>query len=254
MLTRDILNLIVRVTDEVIRPRFGALADDQVFLKGPGDYVTVADREAEAALAEALSAAHRGAVVVGEEATAADPTLRDGILGHDHCFVVDPIDGTGNFVRSNPDHAVMVGELRRGVATRGWIWLPEHGEAYVGELGEGVTRNGVALQPLIRGARPRGAATVKRLLGRQSDALAGPVSGTWSCAGVDYAKIINGVVDFVVYKPPKPWDHVPGTLMLRELGGVARTTAGAEYTAATAGTDLIVAASEAAHAAALAIS
>ena len=69
------LELIRDVADEVVNPRFRALADHQVAEKNPGDLVTIADHEAEELLTRALTAAYPDAVVLGEEAYAGDPDL-----------------------------------------------------------------------------------------------------------------------------------------------------------------------------------
>jgi fructose-1,6-bisphosphatase/inositol monophosphatase family enzyme len=255
--THDIAKLLQTVAEAVIRPRFRALAPDQIFLKGPGDYVTVADRQAEVELTRALNQAFPDALVVGEEAAADQPDLARGLERPEHVFVVDPVDGTGNFVRGDPDYAVMVGELRHGQATRGWIWQPEHGLSYVGQLGAGVERNGhllPPLQPLARSGRhPVGQVSRSRLVGRCADSLARPLARSRGCAGVDYTRLLEAQVDFIAYKPPKPWDHVPGALMLRELGGVARLTNGAEYIGQLSPHDLIVAADPATWAVAQAV-
>lgn len=242
--SQQVLELLQQVAAEVITPRFRALTSDQVSEKHPGDYVTVADREAEVLITDALQAAYPRALIVGEEAVFGYPALLDGLASAEHAFVVDPVDGTRNFVRGNPDHAVMVGELRRGEAVRGWIWQPEHREAYIGEHGAGVTRNGVLLERPQRPARVRGAASTKTVVGANDPGLAGPVTWPSFCCGVDYPRLITGDIDFVCYNPPKPWDHVPGVLMLRELGGVSRTVAGVEYAATVRGPALISAGDE----------
>jgi fructose-1,6-bisphosphatase/inositol monophosphatase family enzyme len=231
-----------RVADQVIRPRFRALTASQIAEKGPGDYVTVADREAEELLTAALLEAFPGTAVIGEEAVAGSPELLDGIDQHDHAFVVDPIDGTRNFVGGNPDYAVMIGELRHGLTTRAWIWQPEHEVALVAQLGGGVLRNGVALAPIDRLRKPMGRASPSRFIRLDSPTLAEPIQQSWSSAGVDYPNLFAGLTDFLCFNPPKPWDHVPGTLMLRELGGVARTIDGQEYGPAVGGGYLIAAA------------
>ena len=111
------LRLIQEVTDEVITPRFRALASHEVIEKNPGDLVTVADREAEVLLTRAINAAYPDAIVVGEEAVAHNPSLVDAI-GAPHVFTVDPVDGTKNFVHGVPDYAVMVSEVRSGMPVR----------------------------------------------------------------------------------------------------------------------------------------
>jgi fructose-1,6-bisphosphatase/inositol monophosphatase family enzyme len=251
--TEAILDVMKEVAEAHIRPRFRALADDQIFLKAPHDYVTVADREAEVALTAVLQRAFPDAAVIGEEATAANPDLTRGIAAHAHAFTVDPVDGTHNFVKGKPDYAVMIGELRHGVATRGWIWQPELGRAYVAERGAGVQRDGVTLNPVPRTGRPRGTSSVRPLVGHVTPSLAEPVGATHWCAGFDYTDLLEGQTDFVLFNPPKPWDHIPGVLMLRELGGVARTTDGRDYAPDVTAPTLIVAANEDCYQAALTV-
>ncbi|MDR1386246.1 MAG: inositol monophosphatase [Propionibacteriaceae bacterium] len=238
----DILCLMKQVADDLIRPRFQRLEPDQIKQKEPGDYVTVADQEAEAWLTEQLRRRHPDAAIVGEEAVAAQPALLEGIAGHAHAFVIDPIDGTRNYIQGDPNYAVMIGELRHGQATRGWIWQPEFGVALVGELGAGVERNGVRLAALERTGPPRGTATISRLIGSRHPSLADPIRSSWWCAGVDYPMLFDGRIDFCCFKPPKPWDHVPGALMARELGGVVRISRGPEYQADVSRGELVVAA------------
>ena len=107
----DILELMVEVADRVIRPRFRALSGNDIDEKSPGDYVTVADRESEKLLTAALLARNPGCLVVGEEASYADPSIREGLGVADLAYTVDPVDGTGNFVKGSPDYAVMIAEI-----------------------------------------------------------------------------------------------------------------------------------------------
>ena len=66
--------------------------------------------------------------------------------------------------------------------------------------------------------------------------------GSWLCCGVDYPKLIEGEADFLLYGHTKPWDHLPGTLMLREAGGAAAHRDGVPYDARSGGAGLVVAA------------
>ena len=135
--TDAVLDLLREVAAEVITPRFRSLADGEVMEKNPGDLVTVADHEAEVLITDRLMAAYPDAVVLGEEAYAADHTLMERYLAAEHAFTVDPVDGTKNFVHGSPDHAVMVAETLGGETVRGWIWQPEHDVAVVAERGAG---------------------------------------------------------------------------------------------------------------------
>ncbi len=244
--TEAVLQLIQTVARDVVNPRFRQLGESDVREKNPGDLVTVADTESEAALTEALSRAHPDALVVGEEAVAADPSLLDGLDQADHAWVIDPIDGTANFVRGSADHAVMVAELRAGEAVRAWIHQPQHHTSWVAERGAGVWRDGERVtrpEPDEDPGRWRGVSSRTRWRERDNAPL-GPIGPSAWCCGIDYPRLLEATTDFVVYSPPRPWDHVPGTLMLRELGGEALLLTGERYSAGSSGAPLVVAASE----------
>jgi fructose-1,6-bisphosphatase/inositol monophosphatase family enzyme len=247
--TDAILTLLRDVADEVINPRFRTLSDGQVEEKNPGDLVTVADHEAEVLITEALLAAYPDAVVLGEEAFAADPELLERYGAAGHAFTVDPVDGTKNFVHGSKDHAVMVAEVRAGEVTRAWIWQPQHQLAYTAERGVGAWVNGV---PLIRPAVPRerrewrGVTSRRQWLGRELDDLR-PLELTWVCCGVDYPHLVSGHADFVLYGRDYPWDHAPGSLILAESGGHLGTLDGEDYDPRFSGSGLIAAADRATY-------
>ncbi|MDO5500478.1 MAG: inositol monophosphatase family protein, partial [Propionibacteriaceae bacterium] len=94
-----------------------------------------------------------------------DPAAADRVHDVDHAFVIDPVDGTRNFIMGRKEYAVMVGELRRGEIVRGWIWQPELDRAWFAELGSGATCNGERLtMPAPDLTNIRGATTHRRLL------------------------------------------------------------------------------------------
>ena len=218
------------VAADVITPRFRALADGEVMEKNPGDLVTIADHESEEILARELSAAYPDAFVLGEELTSADPSALDRFVAAEHAFTVDPVDGTKNFVHGSPDHAVMVSEIQGGETVRAWIWQPEHEVAWVAELGGGVWRNGVRQQraPVADGVAAQGATSIWPLRGHSLGRLPALV-GSWVCCGVDYPRVIEGAVDYILYARNSPWDHAPGSLMVAEAGGAVGHADGTRY-------------------------
>lgn len=240
--TQDVLELMQRVAAEVITPRFRALAAEEIEQKNPGDFVTVADRESEVLLTRELRRMFPGALVVGEEACFANPELEYTLAGVEHGFTVDPVDGTKNFVAGSPDHAVMIAEVVNGEQTRGWIWQPEHEVSFVAEKGAGVERNG---ERLVRGPvqeLPVGATSKRPRHGFDGSGLLAPVERSAWCCGIDYPKVVTGELDFLVYTQVHPWDHLPGTLMVREIGGAARRWDGIDYTPDWPGPGLLSAA------------
>ena len=245
--TDAVLTLLQDVAAEVINPRFRDLASEEIVEKNPGDLVTVADREAEALITKALSAAYPDALVLGEEAEASDPTLEERFRAADHAFTVDPVDGTKNFVKGSPDHAVMVAEIRGGETVRSWIWQPQHRLAYVAEQGAGAWRDGHRLNRPPVGDRMRGVTSRRSWIGRALGTLSA-LELTWVCCGVDYPKLVEGEADYAVYRKGKPWDHAPGSLLLSEAGGRLGTFDGVPY-APQAGepTGLVAAADQATY-------
>jgi fructose-1,6-bisphosphatase/inositol monophosphatase family enzyme len=239
--TDDVLELMRSVAAEVITPRFRSLSESQIDEKRPGDLVTVADHEAEELLTQALLEAYPDAVVLGEEAYATAPELMEQFRAADHAFTVDPVDGTKNFVHGSKDHAVMIAEVVDGETVRGWIWQPEHEQAWVAELGGGVRRNGEVVRREPAGDQPQGATSIWSRRGRQPVGLPTLV-GTWVCCGVDYPKLIEGEADYVLYGHTNPWDHLPGTLMVHEAGGAFSHRDGTPYTARSGAAGLVVAA------------
>jgi len=226
--TQEVLELLQQVAADVIDPRFRSLEDAEIAEKNPGDLVTIADREAETRITEALVRAHPGAVVLGEEATATDDTLEERFRAADHAFTVDPVDGTKNFVHGSRDHAVMAAEIRAGEVVRSWIWQPQHRTAYVAERGRGAHRNGERLVRPSVGAQPRGVTSRRRWIGASLGDLPA-LELTWVCCGVDYPKLVEGEADYLVYRGTKPWDHAPGSLLLEEAGAFLGTFDGRRY-------------------------
>lgn len=232
--TEAVLDMMKQVAAEVINPRFRALADHEIIEKaGPGDLVTIADRQAEEAIAAQLSAAYPGCVVIGEEASFANPLLLDHVGTAEHAFLVDPIDGTKNFTEGKVEHAVMIAELKHGVTTRSWILQPAMGHAYVAELGSGAYRDGerMAKRRAVQ-AVPQGRTSRQRLLKADTGGQLAFSMSKW-CCGVDYPDIATGDNDFLLYVNNNPWDHAPGALLVAEAGGGVFSWTGSPYQASS---------------------
>lgn len=216
MRTEDVAAAIREVADAVIVPRWRALGEGEVIEKTPGDIVTVADREAEVALTGILLDSYPQALIIGEEATFADPRALTGLPGAAHAFVVDPVDGTKNFAAGSSDFGVMVAETRHGVTTRAWIWQPIHERLYAAERGAGVRLNGEALGP-IPDADVAAFAAPRSL--RHTVVPGVTVVPTRRSCAIDYPLLLEGTLQALGYRSLNPWDHLPGVLMVDELGG-----------------------------------
>jgi fructose-1,6-bisphosphatase/inositol monophosphatase family enzyme len=250
----EVARVLREVSAEVIEPRFEALRDGDVRFKSPGEIVTVADEESERLLTSRLGQLVPEAVIVGEEQFSDGTGLADA-LGHEQVWLVDPLDGTANFVAGSPEWAVMVALLRQGMTCASWIWQPVAGTMYQAERRAGAARNG---QPVVRG-RPSAAAVdlrgsvltrfldeaTRERTDRNRHRFAAINPGT-SSAGIDYPLLVDGGQDFVMFWRTLPWDHAPGALLVEESGGWVRRLDGSEYAPRQTSSGLLAAASPAA--------
>ena len=217
-------------------PRFRALAQHEIRLKGPGDFVTVADELSEQRLAVGLAKILPGVPVVGEEAVEKDPSLVQ-LIGRpgEACWVVDPLDGTANFAAGRERFAMIVCLVHDTKAVAGWI-LDVLGERLaIAMRGQGVTLDGAPAtlgrsidRPLIGYVGYRIRKEFDRQLPQSERCRLARLS-TLNCAGAEYLELLAGRADFCIYRRTKPWDHAAGTLMMREAGGGALRFSGEPY-------------------------
>lgn len=221
--------------DAITMARFGAL-DLHVEHKPDLTPVSDADLAVETALRDALAAERPGDAIFGEEHGGES-------LPHGRQWVIDPVDGTKNFVAGSPDHAVMVAELVSGEVVRSWIWQPQHERAYVAQRGAGAWCDGSRLSRGPAGPEPRGVTSRRSWIGR----ALGPYPAlelTWVCCGVDYPQLVQGAADYALYWRPSPWDHAPGSLLLTEAGGWLGTVDGEPFSPAKDQPGLLISAAD----------
>ncbi len=228
--------LIAEVAAREIQPRFRSLAAHEMREKGPGDIVTIADEQAELALTPLLLDQVPGSIVIGEEAAAKDPDILAKLTHGQLAWVVDPVDGTANFAEGKAEFCSMVALLRGDELLASWIHLPTTGETAMAEHGGGASFAGRALPKLgPAGDTPIGVVAVGKLskpaLHPRAEALRREIRQVKSlrCAGLDYLRLARGEMDFILFGRAWPWDHAPGALLVREVGGIVGDPDGAGY-------------------------
>jgi fructose-1,6-bisphosphatase/inositol monophosphatase family enzyme len=216
-----VLVAMQNATDAEVMPRWRSLAEGEVRTKSAEwDVVTDADVLAEKRLTLALRTLI-DIPVVGEEATAAEPGLVDLVADSDACWLVDPVDGTKNFVEGREDFACMVALVVGGRTQGAWITHPAVGRRIWGSRGGGVFLDGAAVRAPMPSdpERPSGAVGA-RLFIEDADAVyarareLGPVQEIRFCAGWDYFDLLVGAKDYVLFSRSLPWDHAPGGLLV----------------------------------------
>lgn len=224
---------LIRLTAaEAILPRFRVLRSDEIEEKSPGELVTAADRESETLLTKGLMRLLPDSVVIGEEAATMRPELHQRLTEEADLWIVDPLDGTSNFVEGKPCFSVMVALLRRGQTVASWMLDPLTDTLAVAERGSGAYLNGERIVASRASPAPnalRGAvltrflppllkAKIEDRAQRVREILPG-----LRCAGHEYPGIVTGAQHFALFWRTEPWDHAPGALFIVEAGGwVAR--------------------------------
>lgn len=242
-----VTDLMAEAARTLVLPRFRSLQDGEAFEKAHGQLVTIADQESERFLTPRLQAL-LDVPVIGEEAVAEHPALIDATAGGDY-WTVDPVDGTVNFAAGDEHFAIMVGLVRHGEPVLGWILHPVRGDLYVAERGAGAQLNGAPLSaPGPPAEPPRGVFELRfrsdervarrRLITERYDIIRG-----LSAAGWEYPRLARGELDVCHFNGTWPWDHVPGTLIISELGGVTLRATGRPYQPAERTRHMVAAAS-----------
>ncbi|MFE2020402.1 inositol monophosphatase family protein [Streptomyces sp. NPDC059499] len=221
-----------------IMPRYRQLATHEIVQKsGPHDLVTAADRGAEEHLTASLTRLLPGSAVVGEEAVHADPSVYDALGEDAPVWIVDPVDGTRQFVHGEPGFCTLVALAHRGEVLASWTYAPALGEMAVAVRGRGATLNGA---PLHSGSPVPGAvlrvamshpdytsdAQKRALLGLRTEGIEARSCGS---AGLEYLAVACGAQDAVAFNWELAWDHAAGLLLVAEAGGTQSTLAGLPY-------------------------
>jgi myo-inositol-1(or 4)-monophosphatase len=231
-----LLNVMIAAARKAARSLkrdFGEIEKLQVSLKGPANFVTAADRRAEEILRTELAKARPGYGFHGEEGGRHEGTDRT------HTWIVDPLDGTTNFLHGLPQFAISIGLDRSGTIVAGVIYNPATDELFTAERGKGAFVNDQRLRVAARkrmadavvacGLPHRGrgdlALGIKELAAVQ-DKVAG--LRRFGAAALDLAYIAAGRFDIYWERNLSPWDMAAGLLMVRESGGFVTDLDGAD--------------------------
>jgi fructose-1,6-bisphosphatase/inositol monophosphatase family enzyme len=239
-----VADVIREVAERELVPHFVTLSAEDIGEKSPGDFVTAVDLAMEKALAEALVPLLPGSLVVGEEAVHDDRGILALLEGDAPVWVLDPLDGTGNFAQGLPIVAVIVALVIKGETVAGWIYDPLNGRMAIASKGDGAfmgsyrlkvarPKEDRSLNGSIYGRFVRTSDEYQRIYGRGRGELGNVFNAR--CVGQEYLARLKGRMHFGVYTRMNPWDHAAGILLHQEAGGVARMGDGSDYRPAERG-------------------
>ncbi|HXX08530.1 MAG TPA: inositol monophosphatase family protein [Pseudolabrys sp.] len=222
-----LLNVMIaaaRKAARALKRDFGELEKLQVSLKGPANFVTAADCRAEETLHAELMKARPGYGFLGEEGG-----RREG-ADKSHTWIVDPLDGTTNFLHGIPQFAISIGLEREGTMVAGLIYNPANDEMFIAERGKGAFLNEQRIR--VAGRKRLADAVVACglphigrgdpvLARKETNVMQERVTGLrrFGAAALDLAWVAAGRLDGYWERDLKPWDIAAGLLMVREAGG-----------------------------------
>ena len=204
---------------------FGEIEQLQVSMKGPGDFVSLADKRSEKTIYEELAKARPGYGFVMEESGRIEGTDKS------HTWHIDPLDATTNFLHAIPIFAISIALEREGQIVAGVIYNPADDDMYVTEKGQGawganrrlrVAQRTELSQALIGCGIPHlGKAAEHPLFKAELAAVMTRVVNVrrLGCAALDLAYVAAGRFDAFWERGLNSWDIAAGSLLIREAGG-----------------------------------
>ncbi len=203
---------------------FGEIENLQVSSKGPGDFVTSADKRTERILIEELQKAHPEYGIVTEET---------GIINKSNTknrWIIDPIDGTFNFMNGIPQFAISIGYEEENEIKCGVIFNPIMNEMFCAEKGNGAYLNNSRIRvskknkikdALIVTGGPKGSSKIKDKIFSEYINVSNNVSNVrkFGSAALDVAYVACGRFDGYWQRELNYWDIAAGIIILKEAGG-----------------------------------
>src|ERR1700739_4142652 len=223
-----LINIMVKAARRAgrsLKHDLGEIEHLQVSLKGPANFVTLADKRAEEMLYADLAKARPGYGFVGEEGG-----NREG-ADKSNTWIVDPLDGTTNFLHGIPQFAISIGLQREGTIIAGVIYNPANDELYIAERGKGAFLN--EQRRRVAGRRKLGDCVIACGLphiGRGDHDLSrlemteiqNRVAGLrrFGAASLDMAFVAAGRLDGYWERNLQSWDMAAGAILIKEAGGI----------------------------------
>ena len=221
---------------QVIRDSLATLGTLEWVEKGTADFVTEVDRAAEARIAEVIAEDFPDAVLVGEELSPDDALSGDGLT-----FIVDPLDGTTNFLHSYPQYAVSIGVLLGESHIAAAVLNVPRGDLFTASLGAGTGLNGDPVRvssvsnpsrALIGTGFPFKSPEFLEAYARQFVEINRHTAGIRRAgsAALDLADVACGRFDGFWELVLAPWDTAAGLMLVREAGGIVTDLRGEQCT------------------------
>ena len=230
--TINIFEKAARKAGRILARDFGEIENLQIQSKSVGDFVTSADLKVEQSLLETLKYYYPNANYISEET--------GSIKGEGETIVIDPIDGTSNFIHGIPHVGVVIGKIVNNEITDGIIFNPILNEFYWASKGKGAWCNNKRLRVskreelsncLIGTGAPFGKRVYNRYY-KELENISKLTAGVrrLGAASIDLAYVASGKIDGFWEKDLNLWDVCSGVLLVKEAGGRVSEPEGKDWT------------------------
>jgi myo-inositol-1(or 4)-monophosphatase len=222
------MNVMVRAAEKAGRSLvrdFGEVENLQVSVKGPGDFVSAADKRSEQIIFEELRRAKPGYSFLMEESGRVEGEDKE------HVWVIDPLDGTTNFLHGLPHWCISIALVDKGEVTLGLIYDPIKDDLFTAEKGKGAFhrrrrlrvsgRRDFPMTAIATGAPMRTMKQAGPQFMKEYDSIQSLGAGMrrFGAAALDLAYVASGKFDGFWERNLQPWDIAAGMLLVKESGG-----------------------------------
>lgn len=207
---------------EILRKNFEIVGMERE-LKDDKSFVTETDKQSEEIIVRKIAEVFPDHGILGEEGHSINPDA-------EYQWIIDPLDGTANFVNGIPIFAISIGLVKSGIPQIGVVYNPVTNSVYAGERGKGVTYNGqktnVSKQEASAGVVTIGYGGKDKTRARN---LPGKASAYFKstrllgCCALEMGYVARGGTEGFICMSLSKWDYAAGALLIEEAGGMITT-------------------------------
>jgi myo-inositol-1(or 4)-monophosphatase len=209
----------------------------EVISKGDRDLVTNVDRQAQAMIIDAVKKKFPEHGIIAEEGLIQD-------AGAEYIWIIDPLDGTHNYIRGVPIYGVSIGVVHKDRFVAGVIYMPFDDELYVAETGNGAYKNGVLMKVSARQDIKECSISYDSNI-RYNSGMLLPILEDVAARSFNVrmfgssvrslSYVAEGKLDAAIEFEDKPWDFAAGICLIEQAGGMVTDLAGGRMTHTTIG-------------------
>ncbi len=235
-----------------IMPLYKNLTKSQIHQKGQKDIVTDADKNMEKNLSQNLQQILKNSQILGEETYATNPETAKALETNEYVWVIDPLDGTRNFIKQKEEFCSMLALVKNGKTIAAWIYTPLKDEMIMADISsktQDINGNPITIKTM-ENTNPEniiGQINFGMFQENNKEELIKIAENKYKnldkvfCVGYDFSGMCLSRRHFSTYRHLWWWDHIPGSFLLQQAGGIVKQIGNEAYSPIKPAKQLIVA-------------